>query len=297
MKGMELARAYYAASKEQLLAPYAAYRQRIACGLVGPGSECFGFDDEYSRDHDFGPGFCIWLNDADFAAIGDALQKDYDKLPGDFGGFSARNINARSGKRVGVFSISGFYSQFLGAPQLPASDADWLQIPEPLLATAVNGEVFEDSLGMFTQIRHALRSYYPDSVKRLKLATAAAKMAQSGQYNLPRAVRRGDIAAAFLAQAEFITQTCQLVHVLNNRYAPFYKWLHRSMRELKCLGHLHAKIGLLAQMPCTAAQSMIEGICADVLNELIAQAYTTRGDAFLEAHVDVILGHPQDDRP
>lgn len=297
MKGMELARAYYAASKEQLLAPYAAFRQRIACGLVGPGSECFGFDDEYSRDHDFGPGFCIWLSDADFAAIGQVLQDDYDKLPGDYGGFSARNINSRSGKRVGVFSISGFYNQFLGAPQLPDSDADWLQIPESLLATAVNGEIFEDSLGIFTQFRRALQDYYPDSVKRLKLATAAAKMAQSGQYNLPRAVRRGDMAAAFLAQAEFITQVCQLVHVLNNCYAPFYKWLNRSMRELKCLGHLHGKIGLLAQMPCTAAQSMIEGICAEVLNELIAQGYTTQGDAFLEAHVDAILGHPQDDTP
>ncbi|WP_018608576.1 DUF4037 domain-containing protein [Uliginosibacterium gangwonense] len=297
MKGLELARAYYAASKEQLLTPYGAYRQRIACGLVGPGSECLGFDDEYSRDHDFGPGFCLWLSDQDFATIGQALQADYDKLPQEYAGFSARSSNARSGKRVGVFSISGFYSQFLGAPQLPVSDADWLQIPEPLLATAVNGEVFEDPLGIFTEIRSALQSYYPDSVKRLKLATAAAKMAQSGQYNLPRAVRRGDMTAALLAQAEFITYACQFVYALNNRYAPFYKWLHRGMRDLPRLGRLHAKIGLLAQTPCVAVQNMIEDICADVLIELITQGYTTPGDAFLEAHVDAILAHKQDVTP
>lgn len=62
MKGMDLSRAYcerYAASL--FAGGLEGLRQRCALGLVGPGSECLGFDDEISRDHDFGPGFCIWL--------------------------------------------------------------------------------------------------------------------------------------------------------------------------------------------------------------------------------------------
>jgi len=288
--GMMLARRYFAAFSEQLFAPYARHRNRIAAGMVGFGSECFGHDDELSRDHDFGPGFCIWLSESDYVAFGAALQADYDALPKEFGGFAARRTNVRSGKRVGVFPIGEFYTQFLGAPQLAISDADWLQIPEERLAAAVNGEVFEDPLGEFTRMRASLQNYYPMSIRRLKIGRAVAKMAQSGQYNLPRALQRSEMTTALLSQAEFIRYACRVAYALNGKYAPFYKWLHRGIKGLPVLAGLHEKIDLLSHAPPTFAQALVEDICADVLRELIAQGYTQPGDSFLEAHVDQILG-------
>lgn len=298
MQGLALARNYYLAYRDRLLEPYAAYRGRIAAGLVGFGSECFGFDDALSRDHDFGPGFCVWLSDEDYAVIGAAMQADYERLPPRFAGFDARVVTARSGQRVGVFSLSGFYGQFLGAPQLPISEADWLQIPEEFLACAVNGEVFADPLGAFSAVRATLAGYYPERVKRRKLAQAVAKMAQSGQYNLPRAVQRGDMAAALLAQAEFIRHACCLVYALNNRYAPIAKWLHRGIADLPVLGELHGALDRLARTGADAATPQIEEICAMVLAVLVALRYTRPGDAFLEAHVDDIMGQasPSQDR-
>ena len=277
MKGLELSRRYYDAFKDALLAPYGAYRNRIAVGMVGFGSECFGFDDAYSRDHDFGPGFCLWLLDDDYAAIGEALQADYERLPKAFEGVSPREENLRSGRRVGVFPVSGFYAQFLGAPQLPISDADWLQIPEDLLATAVNGAVFEDPCGVFSDVRSRLLAYYPESVQRRKLANAVAKMAQSGQYNLPRSIRRQEMATALLAQAEFVKFACSVVYLLNRRFAPFYKWLHRGIKDVRVLPGLYSKIGLLGQVPPGSTEAFVEDICSDVLNALIAEGYTGAG--------------------
>ncbi|WP_404801581.1 DUF4037 domain-containing protein [Bifidobacterium platyrrhinorum] len=88
VSGLRLARAYWKeVGRPMIEAKYPEYAGRIAAGLVGHGSECYGFDDERSRDHDFGPRFCLWLTDEDYAAIGERLQADYDALPRDFRGF------------------------------------------------------------------------------------------------------------------------------------------------------------------------------------------------------------------
>ena len=55
MKGLELSRAYYEEyGKPMIDTQLAQYKPYLAAGLVGEGSECLGFDDELSTDHDFG---------------------------------------------------------------------------------------------------------------------------------------------------------------------------------------------------------------------------------------------------
>lgn len=315
MKGLELSKQYFEEiGKPMLLEKYPEYFKRMAIGLVGQGSECFGFDDELSTDHDFGPGFCIWLNEMDFKEVGFKIMMDYDKLPKEFLGVPERRITPNGGGRVGVLETGQFYQNLIGNRKEPQSLLEWLYIPEGYLATATNGEVFVDNLGEFSHIRGKLLAFYPEDVRKKKIVARAAVMAQSGQYNYARLMKRGEYVAASLAQAEFIKNTISMVHLLNKQYMPFYKWSFRSMTGLPKLKEVQEKIQKLATMDFQESAwqgvtresylyqlnkqdkkvELIEEICQLVIKELQEQGLTKRTDDFLENHTMEIMSQIED---
>jgi hypothetical protein len=286
MKGLALSENYYRLHGERMIAEhFLPYRSRIAVGLAGEGSECFGFDDEISRDHDWGPGFCLWLTNEDYADIGHPLQNAYEKLPAVFQGF--RRITSRWGvDRVGVMTIATFYEKFIGLPHVPENADQWHAIPESHLAACTNGKIFTDPLGVFTKIRGKLISDYPESVRRMKIALRCMSAAQSGQYNFHRAIHRGEIFAARFAETQFSADILSLVFLLNRRYAPFFKWRHRAASELPVLGSfIHSQIkSLFATDVLQNKLDIIEAICSEVIRELRMQELTDSQSRFLLDH-------------
>ena len=112
MKGLELSRLYY----EQIGRPaleehFPELLPQMAMGLAGEGSECFGFDDELSRDHDWGAGFCVWLDRPDYQECGAQIQAVYDALPGEWAGYPARRESPEGQGRVGVLCIQDWYAR------------------------------------------------------------------------------------------------------------------------------------------------------------------------------------------
>lgn len=289
LQGLELSREFY----RQCAAPAISERFgesacRVAAGLAGQGSECLGYDDEISRDHDFGPGCSLWLTDGDFAAFGPELQRLYDSLPNEFMGFS-RNTTPQGSGRVGVIPISRFYSQFTGCPDVPQNEASWFRIPEHFLGAATSGEVFCDDLGEFTRIRKALLPCYPRDVLLKKLAARVFVMGQAGQYNYGRIIRRGDGPAAMLALDEFVRAALSAIHLLNKRYMPYYKWAFRSARALPRLTEAVRELDLLFYAAEADRQNIIESICIGVRDALIEDGLSSISESFLVPQAEEIM--------
>lgn len=294
MTGLELAESYYNQyGKRMIEEGFPEYKRYAAVGLVGEGSECFGFDDELSESHDFGPGFCIWLPDEIYKSVGLKMKEAYEKLPKSYLG-KRRMETAEGGGRVGVFSTHEFYRRYTGCDGIPATHVEWIFAPETSLATAVNGKVFEDPLGEFTRIRDGLLGFYPKDVLFKKLAARMAMMSQAGQYNYERCMKRGDSAAAYLCCGEFIRTAVSMVYLLNRKYMPFYKWMFRGMEQLERLDEIKPmleRLAVISDLPGNSETkvSLIEDVCILVREELEHQGIVKGRDPFLNNHCrDVI---------
>lgn len=290
-KGMELCEDFYREYGAPMIhMNFPEYESMIAVGLAGEGSECFGFDDSISRDHDFGPGFCMWLTDSVYDEIGERLQAEYDKLPTTYMGIT-RNNTKKAQKRVGVFRIGEFYEKLTGNPDIPSSQNQWLFAEDYQLAAATNGRVFRDDLGEFSRIRSGLLKHYPEEVRVKKIAREAALMAQSGQYNYSRMYGRGERVTAQIALSEFMKHTMMMVYLLNHRYAPFYKWMHRGMENLVILPQIGEILNQLAGMSVGDERipETIEFIVALIIREMKKQGLTSGEDNYLDHHTDNIL--------
>ena len=291
LKGLELSEQYY----RELVEP--AIREscpealpHLAAGLVGEGSDCFGFDDGISKDHDWGPRVCLWLQDAAYERFFHVLSSTLASLPDTFRGerFALRTPEAAG--RQGVLRTGEFYSSFTGSPEGPRSFRDWLSLPESHLAACTNGKVFYDGPGRFSMIRHNILNGCPEDVRRKRLAARIALMAQSGQYNYLRCIRHGETGAAQLACLNFAENAIHAAHLLEKRYMPYYKWAFRSLRGLGDFGAELADDleGLItAGNDAETAESkyfVIEDIAARVIDRLMDDDLTQANCGDLEKH-------------
>ena len=291
MKGLDLSRDFYEqCGKPMLEAEFSGLLPFIAAGLFGSGSECFGYDDDISQDHDFEPGFCILLPGEDVVDRKTAfqLERAYAKLPKNFGGFPRSVLQPVGGARHGVLRIADVFMDKTGTPDGCLTQSQWLSIPENSLAEAVNGEIFFDGYGEVSRIRENL-SYYPDDIRLKKMAGHLLLMAQAGQYNYTRCIRHGEGAAAQMAAFEFVKSAMSVIFLLNKKYQPYYKWAFHALRDLPKLSLLAELFAYLIVTDNETEQAeekydVIEGIAADIIDELMEQELTKANCGDLEKH-------------
>ncbi|MCR4612007.1 MAG: DUF4037 domain-containing protein [Lachnospiraceae bacterium] len=286
---------------------FSQYEDRIAVGIVGEGSDCFGYDDFVSRDHDFGTGVVLWLTDEDMALFGDELSKAYNEIIENHPG---NNLTERLKERRGVMSISIFYNNILDTDcyneECEMSEETWLSLDHTCLATAVNGEVFRDDLGYFTAFREMLLKYYPERVWKIRIVNELHRFAQSLQVNYARCMSRRDVVAARLCHMQGLDAAMQLFFLMKRIYPPYYKWTYRRLCELDEDGKMSEWIKELASTlgedsmwelsydahflnvsdPVVRLSERIAGLIVSMLNE---NGLTDSRDSYLERYVDEIM--------
>lgn len=291
MKGLELSERFYKECGEKMIEEnFSHIKQYLAIGLCGSGSECMGFDDSISHDHDFEPGFCIFLPDESLVSSRDEflLERAYYKLPKEFLGFKRSNLNPVGGNRHGIIRIADFFENKTGDKNGELSIKGWFFVSEQFLLEATNGKVFSDNFGLLTTIRQKL-SYLPEDVRLKRLSGNLLLMAQSGQYNYPRCIKRGETGAAQLAISEFVNAALKVVFLLNKKYIPYYKWVFKALDELKILSSLHGELEYLissgnGKSENKQKEELIEKISSLVIDELKNQNLTKANSNNLEEH-------------
>ena len=203
-------------------------------------------------------------------------------------GFRRSIISPVGGNRHGVIRMSNFFKDKTGSGNGELSERDWFYVPEQSLAEAVNGKIFRDDLGQFSAIRERL-AFMPENVRLKKIAGNLLIMGQSGQYNYPRCIARGDTAAAQLSLVEFVKSSMNVIFLLNRRYMTYYKWSFRALSELEKLSSLYSSLEFLISSGNTETeafrkQELTAQICEAVVKELREGGLSEFNSNEMEAH-------------
>ncbi len=283
------------------------YESRIAVGLAGEGSDCYGFDDEISADHDYAPGFCMWLTNEDYDKIGAQLQKAYDRLVETV--YQYKPVDRFLKERRGVTTIRNFYNRVLRDDNdyQNSGDYEFWHVPEHRLAEATNGQVFRDDLGIFTGVRKKLLSHYPEDMFRRKLAQEMHEFSQYAQSNYPRMMARGDQLTANLCISKAVESAMNMCYLLHREYAPYYKWKRKGLNNLSDNEAFRGFLDEISITPCQKdawvgvtyspvsinTKDRIVTLFESVAGELVAamqrRGLITSNELFLEALIPEIL--------
>ena len=248
-----------------------------SAALLGAGSEVLGFDDQVSTDHDFGPRLQIFLPAG--ADHGPALAA-LTALPQEFHGYPVYFPSAfadpgrpapEPAHRVQVTTPEEYFTGWLGVdPARGMALADWLLTPTQTLACLTGGAVFHDPARRLAARREAL-AWYPDDVWRYALAAGWLRISQEQAF-VGRTGSLGDEVGAAVLTARLARDLIRLAFLIEQRWAPYGKWLDRGFRQLALGAPLRRELARALRAPswrekeaALCAASTIAGVATNHL--------------------------------
>ncbi|WP_438433692.1 DUF4037 domain-containing protein [Gorillibacterium sp. sgz500922] len=292
MKGLDLSEGFYWEIVRPLIAKrFPQLLEKHAAGLIGYGSDVLGYDDDLSRDHEWGARCHLWLLDSDYEEHAAGLNQAFDEeIPLLFRGYPSRfSVDESHGvlvpyngktnlHHVAITSVSRHMRIQLGLQSSRLSVYDWLAIPEQKLMEWTRGRIFTDPVGEITEVRTRL-AYLPEEVWRYKLKYAWGSFRHL--YVAGLSALRGETLSARLLLNRMAEKTMELIFLYHKRYRPgTFKWMSKELAQISPMGKewVQQLEGILME-PCVArAVERIEG----VLRKLVDQHNEMRVTDYIE---------------
>lgn len=234
---IDLSRAFF----EDILKPvlqreFPDETSQTAFGVFGYGSEVLRLDDDYSRDHHWGIRINALMPDLLFRARRDSMMDVVRAhMPANWRGHTLREGFTRTGG-LELASLEGHLSRTIGIDHPPRTYQEWLSLPEEDITHIIAGEVWHDPSGRFTAVRERLKEYYPEPVRRRRIAHWCRYYSGMGAYALKRATLRGNEYYATITFARAIRLGVQLAFLLDREYFPYDKWTYAYFVRLPRMG-------------------------------------------------------------
>ncbi|MBI2194786.1 MAG: DUF4037 domain-containing protein [Planctomycetes bacterium] len=233
MKGIDLSREFFMSVVLPLVQrDWPQVAERMGAGIFGNGSDAAGLDDEISRDHHWGPRTQILLPHRMVQKCRLSFERYLDHaLPAEFRGHPVLRVR-QTASGVTLESLDDFFRKFTGHARAPRRPEGWFRCTEADLFHATNGDVWHDPSGELGKRREGF-GYYPDVVWKKKVADWCMFLTgRDAAYNVNRCYRREDWFSATLFLGQALKRAMELGFLLNRRYAPYTKWLHRLFIQL-----------------------------------------------------------------
>lgn len=276
MQGIELSRRFY----DDIVAPWlqdVVPGLPYAAALIGYGSELLGFDDETSKDHNWGPRVQIFLTRDRFETEANRLVAAFSSVAptnylGEPIGWRSRPHPPVSGDgAVGVLehglevhTLDGMLHRLLAVRSVDDLSArQWLAFPEQRLLAFTAGAVFRDDEGDLTRARDRL-SYLPADIWLYKIGCQWRRIAEEQAF-VGRAGQVGDDLGSRVIAARLVRDVMRMGFLLERRYAPYAKWFGTAFARL----------------------SIAEVLSPHLSRALAADQWQERGDALAAAYLEL----------
>jgi Domain of unknown function (DUF4037) len=274
LPGGELARQFYDGVVGPLLTG-AMPGLRYAAGRLGSGSDVLGFDDEISRDHDWGCRLTLLVDEADRAAIPQVSMVLERELPKSYRGYPVRfpvTWDSSFTHKVEIATVAGFATSRLGVdPTRELSVSDWLILTGQSVLEVTAGPVFVDRTDELAQV-HARLNWHPADIERYVLAAGWKRISREMPM-VGRTAEYGDEISSRVLSTRLADNLMLLAFTLSREWPPYPKWRGTAFRRLPVAADL---AGLLTAAETAQHWRDREGAIAGAC-EILLDAQLARG--------------------